>query len=89
MHPRDRSSLCAQQTRFDERTCEKIVGQRQLADLGLHPRHIDLGLLLNPVLPKNRGCALLQPRLPVRDLVGVNIELLGQLSQRLVPLQGG
>lgn len=36
---------------------------------------------------KNRGRALPQPHLAVRDLAGVNLELPGELGQRLVPLQ--
>ena len=35
------------------------------------------------------GDTLKQLRLPLRDLVRVNVELLRQLGQRLVPLHGG
>ena len=39
---RGRSSLCAQQTRFGERSFQNIILQRQRSDLGVQPRHISL-----------------------------------------------
>ena len=50
------------------------MGQGQFADLGLHPGYIDRGLLVGLLLAKDAGRALLEPGLPVRDLVGVHIE---------------
>jgi len=41
------------------------------------------------VRSKNSGSAILQLRLPRRDLIGVDVELLGKLSYRPVALDGG
>jgi hypothetical protein len=51
--------------------------------------YIHLCLWFGLVLAKNVDRTLLQPRLPVRDLVWVDIELLGRLGESLVSLQGG
>jgi hypothetical protein len=40
-------------------------------------------------MPENPGRAFKQLGFPLRDLVGVNVELLRQLGQRLLALQGG
>jgi hypothetical protein len=53
---------------------KKIVLKRQLANLGLHPGHINLGLRLGLVLAENAGRTLLQPCFPIRDLVQMDIE---------------
>ena len=40
-------------------------------------------------MPENPGCAFKKLSLPLRDLIGVNVELLRQFGQRLLALQGG
>ena len=54
--------------------------------LQIHRRRTGLALLL----PKNAGRPIEKLGFPLRDLIGMNIELLSQLSQRLIlALQGG
>jgi len=73
-----------------ERAFQKIVLQRQLPDLGvrrLQIRRRRTGLAL--LLPKNAGRLTENLGFPLRELIGMNIELLSQLGQRLLALQGG
>src|SRR5882672_2610585 len=67
-----------------------IVLQRQLPDLGVQRLHIDhrRGRRRAP-RSKNSGSATLQLGLPRRNLIGVNIKVLGQLSYRPVAFDGG
>src|SRR4051812_6241359 len=66
----------------------KIIGQRQLPDLGMERLDVDcrgtwlsLGCRL-----ESPGSSFQQQRLPSRDLVRMNIELLRQFGQRLLAL---
>jgi hypothetical protein len=83
-----RSSLCAQQAGFAERTGQKVILKREFSDLRVQGfqihrcRNIDRG---SPA-EKRRG-TLRQLRLPGRDLVRVNVIHLGQFSQSLLALQ--
>ena len=83
-------SLCAQQTRFGERAFQKIVLQRQLSDLRMKSLQIDRRRprIAFPA-PENAGRAFEKLTLPLRDLVGVDFELLRQLGQRLLALDRG
>jgi DNA replication protein DnaC len=74
-----RSSLCAQQARFAERTGQKIVVQRQLADLGVQHLQIHRRRCLSRSAAEQPGRPVKHLSLPCRDLVGVNILLLRQL----------
>lgn len=71
-----------------QRDHQKIVLQSQLADLGLHVLDARSRLLgtLGGGLEHILGVRL-QLRLPLRDLIGVQIELLRQLGQRLIAAQ--
>jgi len=66
-----------------------IVLQRQLPDLGVERLHVDgrRGRRRAP-RSKNLGSPTLQLRLPRRYLIGVDVEVLGQLSHRSVALDG-
>ena len=82
-----RSSLCAQQSRFCERAFQKIILQRQLADLGVKRFQIDGGFFrLCLLLSENARRALQQLTPPRGDLVGVHIELLRQFGKSLLAL---
>jgi hypothetical protein len=70
--------------RLDERAFQKIILQRELANLGVQRLEIDWRLPLRRRLAEDRGGALQELVLPVGDLVGVDVELLGKLRQRLV-----
>src|ERR671929_2148341 len=66
----------------------KIVGQRQLADLGMKRLHVEgwrgrLGLRT-----KHPGSPFQELSLPGRDLVWMYIELLGEFGQRLLASHG-
>jgi hypothetical protein len=85
-----RSSPCAQQAGFAERSFQKIVLQRQLPDLRVQRLHVD-GRLRRSVATartENIGSPALELRLPGCDLIGVDVELLGKLSQRSIALDG-
>ena len=45
----------------------------------------------DPLRPRseNIGCPALELRLPRRDLIGVDVKLLGKLCQRPIALDGG
>jgi len=69
-----------------------LIGDRSpvpLPDLGLHVIDTGSGLLgaLRSRLKRVLG-AIKPLRLPLRDLIGVDVELLGQLDQRFVAAQG-
>ena len=66
-----------------------IILQRELADLGVQRLEIHWWGSLRRRLAKDAGRALEQLVLPVGDLVGVDVELLGELCQRLVAANGG
>jgi hypothetical protein len=79
-----RSFLCARTVDATERVGQKIILQCQLPDLRLHV----LDAWTRRLAPLRRGeehrqSASQQLRLPLRDLVGMYIKLLGQLGQRL------
>lgn len=83
---RDRSSHCAQKASLAGRARRKIILQRQLPDLRMQCLHIDrghgsLGLRLGT---EDTGGPFKKLAALLRHLVGVNIELLGQFSQRLL-----
>ena len=85
---RGRSSLCAQHAGLGERAFQKIILQRQLPDLGvqrlqIHWRRARLALLLT----ENARRSFEKLGFPLRDLIGVNVELLRQFGQRLLALQ--
>src|SRR3954447_12661766 len=68
----------------------KIVRERQLPDLGVEGFDVDrrrtpLGLFR----PEHPGSPFEERRLPGRDLVRMDVELLRQLGQRLLALDGG
>ena len=85
-----RSSLCARQSRLGERGSQKIVLQRQRADFGVQRLHVDQRLCrLCFHLPKNPGSSFKQLILPLTDLVGIHVELLGQFRQRLFAPDSG
>src|SRR5712671_505185 len=91
MHGNGRSSLCAQQAGLAERAFQKIVLERQLADLGMKGFQIDgwrsgFGTSLSPEYP---GRPFKELRLPLGDLVGMDIELLRQIGQRLLAFDRG
>ena len=67
-----------------------FVLQCQLADLGLHILHtgtLRLALLCRAQEYPHRPVQ--QLRLPLQDLAGMHIKLLGELRQRLVALKRG
>ncbi len=64
---------------------KKIVGQGELAALGVQRLQIDGHLLrFRLILTENSCRAFEKVALPRRDLVRMNVELLRQLSQRLI-----
>src|ERR1700732_5215248 len=70
---------------------QKIVLERQLADLGMKGFQIDgwrsgFGTSLSPEYP---GRPFEELRLPLGDLVGMDIELLRQIGQRLLAFDRG
>src|SRR5208283_5554960 len=78
---RRRSSLCARIADATERAGQKIILQRQLANLGV--QRLDVRTML-PLLRrggKYLSGALQQLGSPLADLVGVDLELLGKLDQ--------
>ena len=78
-----------QQAGFAERPGQKIVLERQLPDLRMQGPHVhDRGSLRRGDRAEDAGGAFQKLRAPLRDLVWVNIELLGQLGQRLLASDG-
>ena len=76
-----RSSLCAQHAGLGERAFQKIILQRQFADLGVERFQIDGGLSrVALLLAEHAGRAFEKLALPRRDLVRMNIELLRQIA---------
>jgi hypothetical protein len=73
------------------RSGQKIVLQRQLSDLGMQHRQIHRRSLTvaATLRAKQPGCPVEKLCLPLRDLIGINVELLNQLGRRLLPLDGG
>lgn len=61
--------------------------QRQLANLGVQRLYVDRRLrsLAARLAAEYSGCTFQELRAPRRDLVRVNIKLLRQLRQRLLP----
>jgi hypothetical protein len=76
-------SLCARQAGLVERACQKIILQRELADLGVQVPQVQRRRS-GRFGPKHAGCAIEQLVLPVVDLVGMHVVHLGQFGQRLV-----
>lgn len=70
------------------RVPKKSLSIIQLADLGV--QHLDAGLRIRHRLSvvKGLGSAFDQLAFPLRDLVGGNVELLGQFGQCTIPLVG-
>ena len=69
---------------------QKIILQRQFADLGVQRFQIDGGLFrLALLLTEHAGRAFEKLAFPRRDLVRMNVELLRQLRQRPIALHGG
>jgi hypothetical protein len=65
----------------------KIVLERQLADLRVQGLHVHgRRRLCLRRLPKDPRSAVQELRAPLRDLVRMHVELLGQLRQRLLAL---
>src|SRR6516164_11802101 len=75
---------CAQQTGFAERSFQKIVLQRQLSNLGMERLHVDRWRRrsLATAATENIGCPVLELRFPRCDLIGMDVELPSQPSQR-------
>src|SRR3954470_467806 len=69
----------------------KIIRERQLPDLGVERFDIDCRCtrLRLGGRPEHPGSPFEQQRLPGRDLVRMNVELLRQFGQRLLALDGG
>src|ERR1700730_8882956 len=91
MHGNGRSSLCAQQAGLAERAFQKIVLERQLADLGMKGFQIDgwrsgFGRGLSS---EYTGPPFDELRLPLGHLVGMNTELLRNIGQRLLAFERG
>lgn len=66
-------------------------GHRQLPDLGVQRFHVH-GRLAHSVASartEHIGSLAFKLSLPRRDLIGVDVELLGRLSQRSIALHGG
>jgi hypothetical protein len=79
----DRSFLCAQQAYLAERAGQKIILQRQLADLCVQRLQIHRRLSDGRARrAEHIGRSLLQLPLPFRDLVRMNLKLLRQFRQR-------
>src|SRR2546421_97115 len=81
---------CACAVDATERAGQKIILQRQLADLRLHILHtraLRLSFLRRRQEHAHRTVE--QLRLPLHDLTGMDIELLRQLGQGLVALERG
>src|SRR3954447_5336568 len=96
--PRDRQSMGAVDHCFSlgkpalpNAPAQKINLQRQLSGLGMEHRqvHRRSGLLAACFGAKHPGCPVEKLRLPLSNLVGMNVELLSQLGQRLLALDGG
>lgn len=90
-HANDRSSLWArQQTGLPERAGQKIVRQRQLADLGMQRLHVDcwLSWIRGAVGSEQTRHAVQQLAAPSHDLFRVDVEKLRQLGKRLLALHG-
>lgn len=83
LHPLEPKSRCC---RF-----LGIVLQRQFADLGVQRLHIDGCLFRSGAAAgtERTGGLAFKLSLPRRDLIGVDVELLGKLSQRSIALHGG
>ena len=72
------------------RVDQKIVLQRQLSDLGVKRLQIHRRCLgMRRPRAEDARCAIEQLRFPGRDLVGMDIENLRQIGQRLLALDGG
>ena len=76
----DRSSLCAQHAGLDERAFQKIILQRQLADLGVQCIQVDRRLHGRLLTAEHVGRSREPLVLPVGDLVGMHVMLLRQLG---------
>jgi hypothetical protein len=78
------------QARLGERAFQKIVLQRQLSDLRMKGLQINRRWHgLDSAMSENTGRAFEKLTLPLRDLIGVDIELLRQLGQRPLALDRG
>lgn len=77
----------AQQFRFGERAFSKIIPQRQLTNLGVQWRK-GHRLACRSAAGEGIDRALQQLPLPFGDLVGLPLEMLGQLDQGLAFTQG-
>ena len=89
MRGRDRSALRAQHAGLDDRAFQKIILQRQLADLRVQRFKIDRRFpcrLLAAEHVRRTGEPLV---LPVCDLAGVYVMLQRQFGQRLIASNGG
>src|SRR5439155_21807186 len=85
-----RSFLCARTVDATERAGQKIILQRQLANLRLHV--LDARTVGFPLLGRGQEHPhrpVQQLRLPLHDLTGMDVELLGELRQSLVTLERG
>ncbi len=68
----------------------KIVLQRQFADLGVQRLHVEGGLAgpTPAAWAEHIGSAAFELCLPRRDLIGMDVELLGKLRNRSIALDG-
>jgi hypothetical protein len=73
---------------LSERTGQKIVRQRQLADLGVQHLHVDHRFGRAGLRAEHVRRTFQELRSPLRDQVRMNVELLRQLRQRLLPFHG-
>lgn len=64
--------------------------KRQLSDFGMQRLHIDCGRGRRPApWSENPGSIALKLRFPRRNLIGVNVKMLGQLGYRPIAFDGG
>lgn len=85
-----RALIRIEDIRLAERAGQKIVLQRQLPDLRMKRLHVDQGggSLRLRLGPEYAGGPVKELAAPLRDLVGVDIELLRQIGQRLLAHDG-
>jgi hypothetical protein len=82
--------VCPVDHRFALNSPALLSAPSKIADLGVQRLHVDRRRCC-PVAarPENIGSPALELRFTRRDLIGVNVELLRQLRQRSIALDGG
>ena len=85
----DRSSLCARIVDTTERAGQKIDLQRLLPNLGVQFLQVRRRGLFLRGRGKHPGSVFQQLRLPLRDLVGMNVEPFRKRGKGFIALEGG